>query len=67
MSRIFIVSNSGPAIGGIARIAQVQLLQTFVPLAISTALLGQDIGLETIIFALLVAFVVRLGRKARFS
>lgn len=63
----FIFWNAGLAIGGIARVAQVQLLQTFVTLAISTALLGERIGLETIIFALLVAFVVWLGRKARFS
>lgn len=63
----FIFWNAGLAIGGIARVAQVQLLQSFVTLAISTTLLGEKIGLETIIFALLVAFVVWLGRKARFS
>jgi drug/metabolite transporter (DMT)-like permease len=63
----FVFWNAGLAIGGIARVAQVQLLQTFVTLAISTTLLKEQLGLETIIFALLVAFVVWLGRKARFS
>lgn len=63
----FVFWNAGLAIGGIARVAQVQLLQSFVTLAISTTLLKEQLGLETIIFALLVAFVVWLGRKARFS
>jgi len=63
----FIFWNAGLAIGGIAKVAQIQLMQTFVTLAFSTILLGEQIGIETIIFALAVAFVVWLGRKARFS
>jgi drug/metabolite transporter (DMT)-like permease len=63
----FIFWNAGLAIGGIGRVAQVQLMQTFFTLGISALLLGEHIGLETIAFALLVAFVVWLGRKARHS
>ncbi|MBV2186177.1 MAG: hypothetical protein KUL88_16770 [Rhizobium sp.] len=49
------------------RIAQIRLMQTFVTLLFSTMLLGEHIGIETIIFAIAVAFAVRLGRKARIS
>lgn len=63
----FIFWNAGLAIGGISRVAQIQLMQTFVTLLFSTLLLGEHIGIETIIFAIAVAFVVWLGRKARIS
>ena len=49
------------------RIAQIRLMQTFVTLLFSTMLLGEHIGIETIIFAIAIAFAVRLGRKARIS
>ncbi|MET0747959.1 MAG: DMT family transporter [Rhizobium sp.] len=63
----FIFWNAGLAIGGIGRVAQVQLMQTFFTFGISALLLGEHIGMETIAFALLVAAVVWLGRKARHS
>ncbi|GEO83807.1 MULTISPECIES: DMT family transporter [Alphaproteobacteria] len=63
----FVFWNAGLAIGGISRVAQIQLMQTFVTLLFSTILLGEHIGIETIIFAVAVAFVVWLGRKARIS
>lgn len=63
----FIFWNAGLAIGGISRVAQIQLMQTFVTLLFSAILLGEHIGIETIIFAIVVAFVVWLGRKARIS
>ncbi|SSC69527.1 unnamed protein product [Ciceribacter sp. T2.26MG-112.2] len=63
----FIFWNAGLAIGGISRVAQIQLMQTFVTLLFSAILLGEHIGIETIIFAIAVAFVVWLGRKARIS
>jgi drug/metabolite transporter (DMT)-like permease len=63
----FIFWNAGLAIGGIGRVAQVQLLQSFFTLGFSAMLLGEHIGVETVAFALLVAFVVWLGRKARLS
>lgn len=63
----FIFWNVGLALGGIARVAQVQLFQTFVTLAISALLLGEAVGPSTVGFALAVAFVVWLGRKAKIS
>lgn len=63
----FVFWNAGLSIGGISRVAQVQLFQTFVTLAFSALLLGEHIGIETIIFALAVALTVWMGRKARIS
>ncbi|WP_455271066.1 DMT family transporter [Rhizobium herbae] len=63
----FIFWNAGLALGGIARVAQVQLLQTFVTLAVSAALLGEVISGATIGFAIAVALIVWLGRKARIA
>lgn len=63
----FIFWNAGLAIGGISRVAQVQRMQTFVTLFFSALLLGAHIDIETIRFALRVAVVVWLGRKARIS
>jgi drug/metabolite transporter (DMT)-like permease len=42
----FIFWNWGMAIGGIARVGQVQLLQSFVTLALSALLLGEKITLD---------------------
>jgi drug/metabolite transporter (DMT)-like permease len=61
----FIFWNWGMAIGGIARVGQVQLLQSFVTLALSALLLGEKITLVTIGFAVAVALVVWFGRKAK--
>lgn len=61
----FFAWNVGLAMGGIARVSQVQLLQSFVTLAISAALLGEIVTGETLIFALLVMVVVAIGRTAR--
>lgn len=63
----FVFWNAGLSMGGISRVAQVQLFQTFVTLFVSALLLDEEIGFETIIFALAVAFTVWLGRKARIS
>lgn len=63
----FIFWNAGLALGGIARVAQVQLLQTFVTLAASAVLLGEVISPSTIGFATAVALLVWLGRKARIA
>ena len=61
----FFAWNVGLAIGGIARVSQVQLLQSFVTLAISAALLGETVTGETVIFAVLVMIAVAVGRTAR--
>lgn len=63
----FVFWNAGLALGGISRVAQVQLLQSFVTLAVSAVLIGEVISPVTIGFALAVAVIVWLGRKARVA
>ncbi len=63
----FFFWNAGLAMGGIARVGQVQLLQTFVTLGISAWLLGEVITPVMLAFALAVAVVVWCGRKARVA
>jgi drug/metabolite transporter (DMT)-like permease len=60
----FFAWNAGLALGGVARVSQVQLLQTFITLAISAAILGEVISGEMLGFALAVSGIVFLGRKA---
>lgn len=61
----FVFWNWGMAIGGIAKVGQVQLLQSFVTLGLSALLLGETVTPVTIGFALAVALVVWCGRKAK--
>ncbi len=63
----FFAWNVGLAMGGIARVSQVQLLQQFVTIAISALILGEHITGETLLFALGVMVVVMIGRWARIS
>ena len=63
----FFAWNVGLGMGGIARVSQVQLLQSFVTLAISAFLLGEHVGTHTLLFALGVIAIVALGRRARVS
>ena len=60
----FFFWNNGMALAGVARAGQVQLLQIFVTLAGSWALLGETVSALTLGFALAVAFCVWMGRKA---
>jgi drug/metabolite transporter (DMT)-like permease len=60
----FFAWNAGLAMGGVARVSQTQLLQTFVTLAVSAALLGERIDAATIVFAVAVVAVVLAGRAA---
>ncbi|MBM0744317.1 DMT family transporter [Phormidium sp. CLA17] len=57
----------GLAIGGVARVSQVQLLQPFLTLFASALLLHEPITPLTIGTALIVVIVVVLGRKAPIS
>jgi drug/metabolite transporter (DMT)-like permease len=63
----FFAWNAGLAMGGIAKVGQVQLLQTFVTLALSAWLLNEKITVQTLVFALAVGFVVWVGSRARFA
>jgi drug/metabolite transporter (DMT)-like permease len=63
----FFLWNSALALGGVARIGQVQLLQPFATLLIAALLLGEAIDLRMILFAVAVVIVVALGIKARVT
>ena len=55
----------GLAMGGVAKVGQVQLIQTFVTLAGAWFLLGEQIGRLEIGFAALVVVIVAMGRRMR--
>ncbi len=61
----FFAWNAGLALGGIARVGQVQLLQTFVTLAVAALLLGEPIDGITLLFALIIMVIVAASRKMR--
>ncbi len=57
--------NNALALGGVARIGQIQLLQPFATLALAAIMLGEAIDFRMILFAAAVVAVVALGLKAR--
>jgi len=61
----FFAWNAGLALGGVARVAQVQLAQPFLTLALAAWLLGERIDAETAIAAILVVVLVFVGRRLR--
>jgi drug/metabolite transporter (DMT)-like permease len=60
----FFAWNAGLALGGVARVSQVQLLQTFVTLSLASLLAGEPLEPLTWLAALAVVATVLLGRKA---
>jgi drug/metabolite transporter (DMT)-like permease len=60
----FFVFNAGLAMGGIARVGQMSLLQPFLIVAIAWPINGEPISLETLGFAAAVVVTVLLGRRA---
>jgi drug/metabolite transporter (DMT)-like permease len=54
----------GLALGGIARVGQVQLLQPFLTLGASAVLLHETVTPAMLLVALIVALIVAIGRKA---
>jgi drug/metabolite transporter (DMT)-like permease len=63
----FFAWNVAMAKGGIARVGQVQLLQTFVTLLIAYLLLGEHIGWDAIVFAGAVSLLVYVSRRAKIQ
>ncbi len=59
----FFAWNAGLARGGVARVAQTQLAQPFITIALSAPLLGERIDVETVLFAALVVALVFIGRR----
>lgn len=63
----FVFWYRGLALGGVARVGQVQLLQPFLTLVGAALLLGEPLRLAHCLFALAVIGVVALGRRAQVS
>jgi drug/metabolite transporter (DMT)-like permease len=63
----FFAWNTGLAMGGVARVGQIQLTQSFFTIAIAAWLLSEPISMRTLLFALLVAITVLFGRRARIG
>jgi drug/metabolite transporter (DMT)-like permease len=63
----FFVFNAAMAIGGIARVGQVMLLQPFVIVALAWPVNGEPIDIETIVFATAVVATVLIGQRMRVS
>ncbi len=57
----------GLALGGIARVGQMQLLQPFLTLAVAAIALGEPITGVTIVFAMGVVFCVALGKRTQVA
>jgi drug/metabolite transporter (DMT)-like permease len=61
----FVLYNAAMAMGGVARIGQLMLLQPFVIVALSVPVNGERLDLETILFAAAVVAVVVIGQRMR--
>lgn len=61
----FFFWNKGLAMGGIARVSQVQLLQPFVTVGLAALVNRERIDLETILFAAAVVVTVAIGMRMR--
>jgi drug/metabolite transporter (DMT)-like permease len=59
----FFVWYKGLALGGVARVSQLQLLQPFLTVLASALLLGEIITATMLIFALAVVATVAIGRR----
>jgi drug/metabolite transporter (DMT)-like permease len=55
----------GLALGGVARIGQIQLIQPFLTILASVLLLGEPLSIETITFAVAVIGCVILGKRTQ--
>jgi drug/metabolite transporter (DMT)-like permease len=61
----FFAWNAGLALGGVTRVSQVQLLQTFVTLIIAATVNGEQVDALTWAVAALVVALVVIGRQSR--
>lgn len=63
----FFVFNAAMAIGGIARVGQIMLLQPFVIVALAVPVNGERMNLETIVFCIAVVATVMIGQRMRVT
>jgi drug/metabolite transporter (DMT)-like permease len=61
----FFVFNAAMAMGGIARVVQIMLLQPFVTIVLALPVNGEPIDLETILFAAAVVATVLIAQRTR--
>jgi len=61
----FFAWNAGMALGGIARVSQVQLLQPFITFALASLFNGEAITLQIMLFATAVVATVAIGTRTR--
>jgi drug/metabolite transporter (DMT)-like permease len=55
--------NAALAVGGVARVGQLQVLQPFFTILIAAAVLGEVINAETVLFAIAIVIIVALSRR----
>lgn len=63
----YVAWYSGLAMGGIARVSQIQYLQPFLMILIATVFLDETITLLTVVIAVIVVFSVIFGKNAPVS
>jgi drug/metabolite transporter (DMT)-like permease len=63
----FFVFNAAMAMGGIARVGQIMLLQPFAIVALAWPVNGEPIDVETILFAAAVVTTVLIGQRMRVA
>ena len=61
----FFAWNAGLAMGGIARVSQIQLLQPFVTFALAASFNGETITLQILLFASAVVATVAISTRTR--
>jgi drug/metabolite transporter (DMT)-like permease len=61
----FVIYNAAMAMGGVARMGQLMLLQPFVIVALSVPINGERLDFETVLFAAAVVAVVVIGQRMR--
>jgi drug/metabolite transporter (DMT)-like permease len=61
----FFAWNAGLAMGGIARVAQMQLMQPFVTFALAAIFLGEPITAQIVLFAAAVVLTVAISTRTR--
>jgi drug/metabolite transporter (DMT)-like permease len=63
----FFVFNAALAMGGIARVGQIMLLQPFVILGLALPINGEPIGMDSLLFAAAVVGTVLVGQQTKIS
>jgi drug/metabolite transporter (DMT)-like permease len=63
----FFVFNAAMAMGGIARVGQIMLLQPFMIVALALPVNGEPIDVETVLFAAAVVATVLIAQRMRIA